>query len=96
MRHGYDIKFGMLQGCENEISLAQMFSKHYAVAHLRAVLLYLCAEWAKSRLTTLLEGRTEKTLTHANWDVLFYCRTKSVTQYIKGFRGPHSGCLWAS
>jgi len=39
----------------------------------------------KSRLTALLEGRTEEILPQVNWHVLFCCRTKSVAQNIWGF-----------
>ena len=39
---------------------------------------------AISRPTTLLESRTKKILTQVNWHVLFRCRTKSVTQNIRG------------
>ena len=38
---------------------------------------------AKSRLTSLLEGRTETILKQVNWDVVFPCITKSVTQNIR-------------
>jgi len=38
---------------------------------------------AKSRLMSLLEGRTETILTQVNCDVLFPCITKSVTQNIR-------------
>ena len=39
----------------------------------------------KSRLTTLLEGRTKEILTQVNWHVLIYSRTKSITQNIRYF-----------
>jgi len=39
----------------------------------------------KSRLTTLLESRTKEISTQVIRHVLFYSRTKSVTQNIKGF-----------
>ena len=40
---------------------------------------------SKSRLAALSESRTKEILTQVNWHVLFYCRTKSVTQNIRGF-----------
>ena len=41
-------------------------------------------EAAKSRLTTFLEGHTKQILTQVNWHVVFYCRTKSFTENIRG------------
>ena len=38
---------------------------------------------AKSTLTTVLESCIKEILTHVNWHVLFYFRTKSVTQNIR-------------
>jgi len=39
---------------------------------------------AKFSLTTLLESRTQDILTRANWRLLVYCRTKPITQNIRG------------
>jgi len=55
---------------------------------------------AKFRLTTLLESRCKEILTQVNRHILFYSRTKSFTQIIKGVIedcwGPHKGCLGAA
>ena len=52
------------------------------------------------RPTILLKSRTKEILTQVAWHILFYCRTKSVAQNIRGlFKDcwePHKWCLGAA
>jgi len=67
-----------------------------APAQYKPVVLNLFTEGPKSRYTILWESHTKKILTQVNSHVLFYCRTKSVTQNIRDFIYRCSqGGLWA-
>jgi len=83
VQHSSDIRTWSSVMWPSHLCLAQCFST-------------LSLKEAKSRFTTLLEGRTKNILTQPNWHTSFYYRTKSITQNIRGLIKdcwePHKVC----